>query len=75
MSVAFLRFSSGLRCACVCQMLLKDVGAVPYYTVCMNESLACVITFSSGSMLRLANSGAVWAVYEEFVIILMAFFC
>jgi hypothetical protein len=56
-------------------MLLKDVGAVPKYTVCMNESLACVITFSRGSMLRLAKSGAVCAVYEEFVIILMAFFC
>jgi hypothetical protein len=41
----------------------------------MNESLACVITFSSGSMLRLENKGAVCAVYDEFVIILMAFFC
>ncbi len=41
----------------------------------MKESFACVITFSSGSMLRLANRGAVREVYEEFVIILMAFFC
>jgi hypothetical protein len=41
----------------------------------MKDSLACVITFSRGSMLSLAKSGAVCAVYEEFVIILIAFFC
>ena len=43
--------------------------------VCINVSLACVITFSSGSMFRLAKRGAVCAVWKEFVIIIMAVLC
>ena len=38
-------------------------------------SLALVIILASGSMFRLLKSGAVCAVYPEFVMILMAFFC
>jgi hypothetical protein len=29
MSVAFRRLRSGLRCACVCHMSVKDAGACP----------------------------------------------
>ncbi len=43
--------------------------------VCINASFACVITFSRGSMCKPSNRGAVCALYLEFVMILMAFFC
>jgi hypothetical protein len=33
--VAFYKFSSGLHCACVCQVLVKDVGAYSKYTMYM----------------------------------------
>ncbi len=43
--------------------------------VCINDSLACIITLSRGSMCRCLNRGAVCALKLEFVMILMAFFC
>jgi hypothetical protein len=39
--VAFYKFSSGLRCACVCQVLVKDVGASSKYTVYRSRMAIC----------------------------------
>ncbi len=61
MSVALRRLSSGLRCACVCQVFANEFGACPLYTECMKVSFACVMTLSRGRMSRRSKSGAVCA--------------
>ena len=59
----------------VVQVLCSAVGLYLWYIECTRVPLVSVISWLSGRILREANSGAVCAVYFDFVIVRMAFFC
>lgn len=75
MSNSFLSPMSMFLSVFVVQVLCSAVGLYLWYIECTRVPLVSVISWFSGRILREANSGAVCAVYLDFVIVRMAFFC